>query len=78
MGAGTDQKIADFIVNIKYRHVPQKAIDIAKSAICDYLGVAIAGSNEPVAKTLTEHVKEARAISEAGVIAGTSWKRINQ
>lgn len=64
------EKVAAFISKTKYNDIPKEAGDAAKKAIIDYLGVALAGSAEPVAKTMIELVKKSGAKSEAGVIGG--------
>lgn len=63
-------EIAEFVLETDYRNIPKEAVNLAKRAILDYLGVAIAGSREPVAMILSQHVKQLGAVAEAGVIGG--------
>jgi len=53
---GATEKIANFIIETDYEHIPREAIAIAKNAILDYLGVTVAGSNEPVVARLKEGI----------------------
>ena len=64
------EKVSNFIVKTNYKHLPKKAIHIAKRAILDWIGVTIAGSNEPGPKILAEHVRRMGASPEAGVVCG--------
>ena len=64
------EKVSNFIAETNYKHLPQKAIHIAKRAILDWIGVTIAGSNEPGPKILAEHIRRMGASAEAGVVCG--------
>jgi 2-methylcitrate dehydratase PrpD len=64
------EKVSNFIVETNYKHLPKEAIHIAKRAILDWIGVTIAGSNEPGPKILAEHVRRMGASAEAGVVCG--------
>lgn len=64
------ERIAKFTAETNYRDIPQSAINVAKKAVLDYLGVAIAGASEPAVKILSEQVKHMGAVGEAGVIGG--------
>ena len=66
--AGTE-KIAQFIAETRYEHIPGEAVRIAKRAILDWVGVTIAGANEPITRLLFEHVQRMKAVGEAGVIS---------
>jgi 2-methylcitrate dehydratase PrpD len=66
--AGTE-KIAQFIVETSYEDIPGEAARVAKRAILDWIGVTLAGSNEPVTRILFEQVRGMKAIAEAGVIS---------
>jgi 2-methylcitrate dehydratase PrpD len=63
------EKIAQFIAETRYEHIPGEAVRIAKRAILDWVGVTIAGSNEPVTRLLFEHVQRMKVVGEAGVIS---------
>jgi len=58
----TTPKIASFIAETGYSHIPNEVVRIAKNAVLDCLGVTIAGSKEPVAAIMAEHVKEMKAV----------------
>ena len=62
------EKVARFIAETGYADVPGEAVRIAKKAILDWVGVTIAGSNEPVTRIVSEQVRRMKAVSEAGVI----------
>lgn len=62
------EKVAKFIAETDFEYIPKEAVRIAKKAILDWVGVTIAGSNEPVTRILAEQVKRMGAIGKAGVI----------
>jgi len=62
------EKVAQFIAETDFESIPKEAVGIARNAILDWVGVAIAGSNEPVTRILAGQVKRMGAIGEAGVI----------
>lgn len=62
------EALSRFIARIKYEDLPQEAVQAAKGAVLDYLGVALVGSQEPVTKYVEELVKENRCCGEATVI----------
>ena len=62
------EKVARFIAETGYEDVPGEAVRIAKKAILDWVGVTIAGSNEPVTRIVSEQVRRMKAVGEAGVI----------
>lgn len=64
------KKVATFIAETQYTHIPNEVVNIAKEAILDCLGVTIAGSNESLIRIMAEHVKRMKAVEEAGVIGG--------
>jgi 2-methylcitrate dehydratase PrpD len=61
-------KIAQFVVNAKYENLPPKAIETAKVAVRDCLGVALAGSKEEDAKICAEIARLEQAKEETTVI----------
>src|SRR5437870_640061 len=61
-------KIAQFVVDTKYEKIPPKAIETAKTAILDCLGVALAGSKEEDAKICAQIARQEGAREEATVI----------
>jgi 2-methylcitrate dehydratase PrpD len=62
--------LAHFICNTNYEDLPVEVITKAKAAILDYLGVAMAGSQEPSGRIIGELVREYQSPSEATVIGG--------
>jgi len=61
-------KIAQFVVNAKYENVPPKAVETAKIAVRDCLGVALAGSQEEDAKICAQIARQENAKEETTVI----------
>jgi 2-methylcitrate dehydratase PrpD len=68
MKVADTEELVKFIVETDFEYIPQEAVHIAKKAILDWVGVTIAGSNEPAARILAEQVKRMGSIGEAGVI----------
>ena len=68
MGKGATEKVARFIAETNYGNIPGEAVHIAKRAILDWVGVTLAGFNEPAAKIVSEQVKRIKAVGESGVI----------
>ncbi len=66
-------KIARFIANTRYDAIPPRALETAKIAIMDSLGVAIAGTREESAEIAGRLVREERAKEEA-IIYGQRFK----
>ena len=50
--------IAQFVVNLKQERIPEKAVQTAKIAVRDCLGVALAGSREEDAKICAEIARQ--------------------
>ncbi len=63
----TTAKIAEFAANLKYDQIPQPAVEEAKKAVRDCLGVALAGSREEDAKICAEIARQESAKEEATV-----------
>src|SRR5215467_514831 len=61
-------KIARFATETKYDKIPAQAIETAKAAILDCLGVALAGSKEEDAKICAQIARQEGAKEEATVI----------
>lgn len=61
-------KIAQFVTNTKFEKTPPKAVETAKLAVRDCLGVALAGSKEEDAKICAEIVRQEGAKQETVVI----------
>ncbi len=54
----TTRRLAEFISQTSLARIPAEAQEIAKRAILDNLGVALAGSRDPMAKIMTEFIKD--------------------
>jgi 2-methylcitrate dehydratase PrpD len=63
----TTAKIAEFAARLQYDQIPQAALDEAKKAVRDCVGVALAGSREEDAKICAELAREERAKEESTV-----------
>ncbi len=61
-------KIAQFVADTKFENIPAKAVETAKVAVRDCLGVALAGSKEEDAKICAEIARQEGAKEEATVI----------
>jgi len=61
-------KLAKFATELKYESVPPKALETAKIAVRDCLGVALAGSREEDAKICAEIARHENAKEETTVI----------
>src|SRR5215510_16153095 len=61
-------KIARFVAESQFEKIPAKAIETAKLAVRDCLGVALAGSKEEDAKICAEIARQEGAKEEATVI----------
>jgi len=61
-------KLAKFATELKYESVPPKALETAKIAVRDCLGVALAGSREEDAKICAEIARHENAKEETSVI----------
>ena len=60
--------MAHFIVETEYGNIPADAVSIAKNAIIDGLGVALAGTREPAGLIVSEFAKETGETGGATVI----------
>jgi len=67
---GTTQKLAEFVVETKFKDISQKAVRIIQEHCLDCIGVTLAGSVHEVGKIITKLTKARRCAPEAGVIAG--------
>jgi len=59
--------ISRFVVNTRYDAIPLKALETAKTAILDSLGVAVAGGTEESAQITGKLVREERAKEETTI-----------
>lgn len=60
--------IVDFIIGTNYKNIPEGIIDLAKRAILDNLGVALAGASYLIGEILNSHLLEAGGKEESTVI----------
>ena len=65
---GATARIARFVTETDYERIPSKALETAKAALLDCLGVALAGSKEASAKICAEITRREGAREEATVI----------
>lgn len=61
-------KLAGFVTDLNYKDIPPKALQTAKIAVRDCLGVALAGSQEEDAKICAEIARQENAKEETSVI----------
>ena len=61
-------KIARFVVETEFKRIPSEAVKMAKTAVLDCLGVALAGSKEPSARICAEIARQEQAKEESSVI----------
>jgi 2-methylcitrate dehydratase PrpD len=64
------KELSQFVVRTGYQDLPLEAINAAKRAMLDFIGVAMAGSYEPSGKIINETIKEKGSTPEAIVIGG--------
>lgn len=60
--------LAEFIVNLKFENLPDQVIKVAKKAIFDCFGVALAGTKTTVGKKIYEYINELGGNSQATII----------
>ena len=61
------KKLAEFIVNTDLAGIPPEAREIGKRVILDLLGVALAGSRDPMARIMTAYIKDTGGRPQASV-----------
>jgi len=61
-------KLAGFATELKYQSIPAAAVQTAKTAVRDCLGVTLAGSREEDAKICAEIARQEKAKEETSVI----------
>ena len=66
-------EISNFVANLRYDAIPPKALETAKVAMLDCLGVALAGSREESARITGRLVRE-EAAKEESVVYGQKFK----
>jgi 2-methylcitrate dehydratase PrpD len=63
------EKIANFVSGIRTEDIPQEALDKARMGMTDFIGVALAGSQEEVGRLIREYGKRMGGTAEASIIA---------
>jgi 2-methylcitrate dehydratase PrpD len=66
-------KISEFVTEIQFDQIPLEALETAKVALLDSLGVALAGSREAGARICAEIVRQEQARQDA-VVIGQGFK----
>ena len=61
-------RVAQFVTDLKYENIPGAAVQTAKTAVRDCLGVALAGSREEDAKICAAVARQENAREDASVI----------
>ena len=61
-------RIARFVVETEFKKIPSEAVKMAKTAMLDCLGVALAGSKESSARICAEIARQEHAKEESSVI----------
>ena len=61
-------RIARFVVETEFQKIPSEAVQMAKTALLDCLGVALAGSKEPSARICADIARQEHAKEESSVI----------
>jgi 2-methylcitrate dehydratase PrpD len=64
------RKLSEFISRTNYKDLPPEVVTAAKMAILDFIGVAMAGSQEPSGRIINEMVKRNQSLAEATAIGG--------
>ncbi len=64
------QKMSEFICHTQYKDLPPEVVGAAKMAILDFIGVAMAGSQEPSGRIINELVRRNQSVPEATIIGG--------
>lgn len=64
---GLTMKVAEFVTGATLEDFPPAAVDAARAGILDCVGVALAGSREPLADILSDFVRESDSGSQATV-----------
>ena len=63
------EKIANFVSGIRTEDIPQEALDKARMGMTDFIGVALAGSQEEVGRLIREYGSRMGGVAEASIIA---------
>jgi 2-methylcitrate dehydratase PrpD len=67
------ERVANFIYEISPDKIPAESFGLARSAILDFVGVALAGSKQKTGEIISEYVRQIQGAASAGVI-GAGFK----
>lgn len=62
------EKLAEWVVSLKFEHIPKEAVEKAKTCVADWVGIALYGSDSPWARTLAGIVGEIGGKEESVVL----------
>jgi 2-methylcitrate dehydratase PrpD len=65
---GLTRTLVETVRGIRFDEIPEAALQTARHCLLDFLGVALAGSHEPLTEILVAEVVGGEAASEAGII----------
>ena len=61
-------KLASYVYNTRYGHLPREAIQKAKSCVLDGLGVILAGTKHSTSKLVLEYARNVGGKAEATAV----------
>lgn len=64
------QQVADFVAGTKFQDLPKEAIERAKEAIFDCVGVTLAGAEDSVGKKIIKFIEKLGSAPQSTVIGG--------
>src|SRR5260370_39661586 len=70
--ANLTEALAERACAVSYEALPEKARELSRQCVLDYLGVALAGADDPLAHTLLDELAEAGGIAQARVVCPES------
>ncbi|MHA1712403.1 MAG: MmgE/PrpD family protein [Candidatus Freyarchaeota archaeon] len=69
---GVTKVLADFAVETSFNKLPRRVIEHARLCVLDWIGVALAGSQETLTKTLTSIIEEIGGRKESTIIGANT------
>lgn len=75
-GRSVTEQAADFLIDLRHRPLGAEVAAIARLAITDYVGVALAGAAEPVARNVRAWAAE-RAFGTGATVIGAAGLRLD-
>ncbi|MBT8333386.1 MAG: MmgE/PrpD family protein [Deltaproteobacteria bacterium] len=73
IGEGLTQEVAQFIVSLKYDHIPPEVVELGKKSILDGFGLALAGSIAESGDKVQKYLRQVAGPGEA-IVIGTPIK----